>query len=84
MVGWAGRLSRIFERNNAEIAAGVKKKDMRFDPYKIMAAQIYNKDVLDITDPERFVGKTTILGCGYGMGAAKFKRSLRRSVLLWS
>lgn len=76
---WAGQgdLVEFFERNNAEIAAGVKKKDMRFDPYKIMAAQIYNKDVLDITDPERFVGKTTILGCGYGMGAAKFQAQLK-------
>lgn len=33
------------------------------DVYKIMAAQIYNKDVLDVGDSERFVGKTTILGC---------------------
>ena len=53
----------FFRKNNEEIAAGVPKKEMKYDPYKIMAAQIYNKDVMDITDPERFVGKTTILGC---------------------
>lgn len=33
------------------------------DVYKIMASAIYNKDVLEITKEERFVGKTTILGC---------------------
>jgi DNA polymerase len=47
------------------------------DVYKIMASAIYNKPVEDITDPERFVGKTTILGAGYGMGAAKFKAQLK-------
>ena len=33
------------------------------DVYKIMASSIYNKAVKDITSEERFVGKTTILGC---------------------
>jgi DNA polymerase len=47
------------------------------DVYKIMAAKIYGKPEADITKDERFVGKTTILGCGYGMGAAKFKKQLK-------
>jgi DNA polymerase len=47
------------------------------DVYKIMASAIYGKDILDVTKDERFVGKTTILGCGYGMGAAKFKTQLK-------
>ena len=47
------------------------------DVYKIMASKIYNKPEADITKDERFVGKTTILGCGYGMGAAKFKKQLK-------
>jgi len=46
------------------------------DVYKIMASAIYNKDIQDITDQERFVGKTTILGAGYGMGAQKFQLQL--------
>jgi DNA polymerase len=45
--------------------------------YKIMASKIYNKAEADITKDERFVGKTTILGCGYGMGAAKFMKQLK-------
>lgn len=47
------------------------------DVYRIMAAAIYGKDVSDITKEERFVGKTTILGCGYGMGAVKFQAQLK-------
>jgi len=47
------------------------------DVYKLMASAIYNKDIPDITKDERFVGKTTILGCGYGMGAATFKTQLK-------
>jgi DNA polymerase len=47
------------------------------DVYKIMASAIYNKDIADITKDERFVGKTTILGAGYGMGAAKFQTQLK-------
>ena len=46
------------------------------DVYKIMASSIYNKPTEDIEKQERFVGKTTILGCGYGMGANKFKLQL--------
>ncbi len=70
-------LVEFFQKNNDEIAAGVPKKEMKYDPYKIMAAQIYGKDVDQITDPERFVGKTTILGAGYGMGALKFQAQLK-------
>jgi len=47
------------------------------DVYKIMASTIYNKSVDDVTKGERFVGKTTILGAGYGMGAAKFQMQLK-------
>jgi DNA polymerase len=47
------------------------------DVYKIMASAIYSKPESDITKDERFVGKTTILGSGYGMGAKKFQEQLR-------
>jgi DNA polymerase len=47
------------------------------DVYKIMASAIYGKEQSQITKDERFVGKTTILGAGYGMGAAKFKAQLK-------
>lgn len=69
-------LIQTFRNNNAEIAAGIDKDDFQYDPYKIMASAIYGKPVGEITGPERFVGKTTILGAGYGMGAAKFAAQL--------
>jgi DNA polymerase len=47
------------------------------DVYKIMASAIYNKPVEDISKDERFVGKTTILGAGYGMGGEKFQAQLK-------
>jgi len=46
------------------------------DVYSLMASLIYNKPIADITKHERFVGKSTILGCGYGMGAKKFQAQL--------
>ena len=54
----------------------VEAFDKGEDVYKIMAASIYGKPVEEITEQERFVGKTTILGAGYGMGAPKFKAQL--------
>ena len=47
------------------------------DVYKIMASAIYVKEEKDITKDERFVGKTTILGAGYGMGSKKFGVQLK-------
>ncbi len=47
------------------------------DVYKIMASAIYAKAVDEIVPSERFVGKTTILGAGYGMGAKKFGVQLK-------
>jgi DNA polymerase len=47
------------------------------DVYKIMASAIYGVPVEEVTDDQRFVGKTTILGAGYGMGPAKFKAQLK-------
>jgi DNA polymerase len=47
------------------------------DVYKIMASAIYGKDEKEIEANERFVGKTTILGAGYGMGHTKFGIQLK-------
>ena len=55
----------------------VEAFDRGEDVYRIMASAIYGKPIADITKDERFVGKTTILGAGYGMGAAKFQAQLK-------
>jgi len=47
------------------------------DVYKKMASRIYGVPEEDVTKDQRFVGKTTILGAGYGMGAVKFQAQLK-------
>ena len=47
------------------------------DVYKHMASSIYNVPVDGVSKDQRFVGKTTILGAGYGMGAVKFQVQLQ-------
>lgn len=47
------------------------------DVYRKMASAIYGVDEDEITKEQRFVGKTTILGAGYGMGAMKFQAQLK-------
>lgn len=42
------------------------------DSYIDMASVIFNKGALLISKDERWVGKQTVLGCGFGMGPARF------------
>ena len=67
----------VFRNHDAELLAGVDKKDFKYDSYKLMAARIYSKTMQDLTDEERFIGKTTILGAGFGMGAPKYQAQLK-------
>jgi DNA polymerase len=55
----------------------VEAFDRGEDVYCIMASAIYGRHITKADKNERFVGKTTILGCGYGMGAAKFQAQLK-------
>ena len=73
-------LSQIEARTLAWLAQQedlVAAFDRGDDVYKIMASSIYGKPAEDITKNERFVGKTTILGAGYGMGSVRFKDQLK-------
>ncbi len=46
------------------------------DVYSEFASEVYGRTVTKADKIERFVGKTCILGLGYGMGAEKFRRTL--------
>jgi DNA polymerase len=46
------------------------------DVYSEFASQVYGRTITKDDKSERFVGKTCILGLGYGMGAEKFRRTL--------
>lgn len=47
------------------------------DVYSIFATKIYKKPVSKANPVERFVGKTCILGLGYGTGAKKLQHTLK-------
>jgi len=47
------------------------------DVYSIFATKIYKKPISKANPIERFVGKTCILGLGYGTGAEKLRHTLK-------
>lgn len=46
------------------------------DVYSEFASEVYGRVITKADKVERFVGKTCILGLGYGMGAEKLRRTL--------
>jgi DNA polymerase len=54
----------------------VKAFTNKEDVYVKMASSIYGVPESEVTKEQRFVGKTTILGCGYGMGSYRFQDQL--------
>jgi DNA polymerase len=49
------------------------------DVYSIFASNVYGKTITKADPTERFVGKTCILGLGYGTGALKLQHTLATS-----
>jgi len=47
------------------------------DVYSIFASEVYERDITKANPVERFVGKTCILGLGYGTGAKKLQHTLK-------
>lgn len=47
------------------------------DVYSVFASKIYKKSISKANPVERFVGKTCVLGLGYGTGAAKLRHTLK-------
>jgi DNA polymerase len=46
------------------------------DVYSIFSSSVYNRTITKADEVERFVGKTCILGLGFGTGAAKLQHTL--------
>jgi DNA polymerase I-like protein with 3'-5' exonuclease and polymerase domains len=46
------------------------------DVYSEFATEVYGRKITKVDKVERFVGKTCVLGLGYGLGAAKLQRTL--------
>ena len=67
VVGWLAGQEDLVE----DFRAGV-------DIYSKFASAVYGREIDKAVDKvERFVGKTCILGLGYGMGKDKFKQTLK-------
>ena len=49
------------------------------DVYSLFASKIYERPISKANPVERFVGKTCILGLGYGTGALKLQHTLKTS-----
>lgn len=54
------------------VQAFAEKRDI----YSEFATEVYGRKITKADKVERFVGKTCILGLGYGMGAEKLRRTL--------
>jgi len=67
------RMTAWYAGQNDVVEAFRNKQDV----YKQTAANVYHKSADLITTKERFVGKTGVLGCGYGAGAPRFAGMLR-------
>lgn len=65
MVAWVAEQQDLLE-------AFTQKRDV----YSEFATEVYGRTITKADMVERFVGKTCILGLGYGMGAEKFRRTL--------
>ena len=48
------------------------------DVYSEFATRVYNRPITKENKVERFVGKTSILGLGFGMGPPKFRATLAK------
>lgn len=55
----------------------VKQFASGVDVYCDFAGEVYKRPVTKANKPERFVGKTSILGLGYGMGGTKFELTIK-------
>jgi DNA polymerase len=51
--------------------------EQKQDVYRIMASHIYGVAPDQITKEQRFIGKSTVLGCGYGVGHKKLQLFLK-------
>ena len=67
------RVLAWFGGQNDLLNAFIREEDV----YKRMASTIYDIPVESITANQRFIGKQTVLGCGYGMGPVKFRAQLK-------
>jgi len=70
-------LVEAFAKNNEEKLAGVPPAQHQHDVYKLMATKVYGVPMSQVDKTMRQVGKTVILGAGYGVGHVKLQTFLK-------
>lgn len=73
-------LSQIEARLNAWLSGATELLEVFAtggDPYCSFASKVWGRPITKEDKLERFIGKTCILGLGYGMGAKKLQATLR-------
>ena len=76
----AGDLSQIEARLNAWLSGCTELLQVFAtggDPYCAFASKVWGRPITKADEHERFIGKTCILGLGYGMGPKKLRSTLR-------
>jgi DNA polymerase bacteriophage-type len=74
IVNWLAGQEDALARFRAYDAAETEEEKHRMDPYRIMASSIFGISVDAVNKfPQRFVGKSAELGCGFGLGPPKFR-----------
>lgn len=74
----AGQEDALQEYRLQDAATTPEEKIVRCR-YRIQASTIYRLPIEQIANhPHRFVGKFTVLGCGFGMGPTKYRGSIEK------
>lgn len=74
IVCWLAGQEDALQRFRAYDAAQTEEEKYAIEPYRIMASRIFNVPVTSVNKmPQRFVGKSAVLGCGFGMGPDRFR-----------
>lgn len=55
----------------------VKQFDKGEDVYSSFASEVFGRPITKADKAERFIGKTAVLGLGYGLGWEKFQRTIK-------
>lgn len=76
IVNWVAGQDDVLDRFRAYDAAETPEEKHALDPYRIQASSIFGVPVSEVNKfPQRYVGKSSELGCGFGMGPPKFRSS---------
>jgi DNA polymerase len=79
IVAWLAGQEDLLRQYRAYDAATTSEEKHPLDPYRLLAARIYGIPLSEVTQfPHRHVGKHALLGCGYGMGAPKFRVTVKK------